>query len=149
MNHNNGIEELTRETRFLRIIARLAPDIPAQALRKNLALHVLVFRGRTREQLDQFAESGYFAAYTLKQKEAEAKFINNYQNRSPMSMHDQLSVDGREDCSLRIRAGARSLAELMRRKLEENVITFRVRFIGQPDLPERILKLYPPRRRFN
>jgi len=78
--NSTGIEQLTREARLLKVIAKVAPHIPAQAFRKHLALHVLVFRGRTPEQLERFAKDRYFAEAIPEQREREAKYIQKYQN---------------------------------------------------------------------
>jgi hypothetical protein len=51
MNTEDYTERVGRESRLLRIIAQVAPDIPPLTLLKELALHVLVFRGRTVEEL--------------------------------------------------------------------------------------------------
>jgi len=60
MNIRDGARQVDREIRMLRIIARIAPDISPQALLSSLAAHAL-FRDRTEEELEHFAEHGYFA----------------------------------------------------------------------------------------
>lgn len=68
-------ERLTREKRFLKIISELAPDIPLHELRKKLAIQVLVFRGRTLEEMAQMSKLGYFADGTPEQREREIEYF--------------------------------------------------------------------------
>jgi hypothetical protein len=69
----------SREARFLKVIAHYAPSIPPATLRKQLALHVLVFRGRTLEELEHMAKHGYFAEGTPEQRQRESVFSREYQ----------------------------------------------------------------------
>jgi hypothetical protein len=77
MNYNSAIEELAREARFLKVIAKIAPDIPAQELWKHLAPQARVFRGRKPEKLEQFAKQGYFAESTEEHRDREFDYAES------------------------------------------------------------------------
>jgi hypothetical protein len=73
------------ETRLLKIIREIAPDISTQELRKGLAIKVLVFRGRTIEELEHMAKHGYFVNGTPEQQEREREFFRRYPDRPSAS----------------------------------------------------------------
>jgi len=86
MNVNGHGERRAHETRLLKIIREIGQDISPQELRKRLAMRVLVFRGRTIEELEHMAKHGYFADGTPEQLEQEREFIRKYPDRPSMNL---------------------------------------------------------------
>ena len=78
INLRSVAQKGSREEKLLAVIDRMAPDIPPSELRKVVAIHELVFKGRSLEELEHFANHGYFLHSTPEQEERLAAFIETY-----------------------------------------------------------------------